>query len=371
MTTYAKRLGQVQVFSGLGVVALMGVLTGCSVNRVGLVGNPAIQRHFAQGQVTDVTLTLKQVGDSKGITGRHPVKQSFLEGFIEGSLTEWDGTPAPGVTVRVDWEGWANPSPTSLEEEDRPEPGQPITATLTSDEDDPRATVLVDARGGTAITEKDGRYRVPFALPLRNGKVEASGRLFFSPDWGTLMDKTGYAYEPFTEEVPFQLFYDHKEQLLAYNQGYHRNAIRLRRATLSETPAPVKTKSKGNDNSILTTLWLDLQLTLVNHRLEKQVALSKTDNTVLLSLPEPEIFNENKSTLTKAGQDLLPPIAQWITDKRCRLNVQVTPGQDPDLAKRRAQEMKSALLRAGIPQARFIINAENNPSTGVTLCLYP
>lgn len=352
-------------------IALLAGLTGCSANRVGLIGSPALRRHFAQGQVTDVTISQKQVGDSQGVTGKHSMKQSFLEGFIEGALVEWDGTPASGVAVRVAWEGWANPAPASANDEDRPEPGQPLAPTLTPDEDDPRAAVLADAQGGTAVTDKDGRYRVPFALPLRNGNVEAAGRLVFSPDWGTQLEKIGRVYEPFAEESPFQLFYYHKEKMLAFNEGFHRNAVRLRRSERSERAPVAKTKSNGVDKSAVAGLWLDLQLTLVNNRLEKEVALSKTGDGILLALPEPILFHTGQSEMTKAGKDILRPIAQWIAGKRCRLMLRVTPGHEPALAQRRSSMLKNALIHAGVPEARFLPATDNSASTGVTLLLLP
>lgn len=349
---------------------LLTGFTGCSVNRVGLIGSPALRRHFAQGQVTDVTISLKQVGDAQGMMGRRPIKQSFLEGFIEGALAEWDGTPASGVAVRVVWEGWANPAPASANDEDRSEPGQPLAPTLTPDEDDPRATVLVDAQGGTAVTDQSGRYRVPFALPLRSGKVEAAGRLVFSPDWGAQLEKIGRAYEPFSEEIPLQLFYYHKEKLLAYNEGFHRDAVRLRQADQPDR-APVVKSKPPIDKSVLSGLWLDLQLALVNKRLEKSVALSKTDNGILLALPEPILFTAGVSELTKPGQEILKPIAQWIASKRCRLAIHVTPGNDPALARRRASALKTTLTHDGVPEARFLQAPDKNISPGVTLYLAP
>lgn len=350
--------------------SLLAGLTGCSVNRVGLIGSPALRRHFAQGQVSDVTITLKQVGDAQGLMGRHPMKQSFLEGFIEGALVEWNGTPASGVIVRLSWEGWANPAPGSANDEDRPEPGRPLVPTLTIDEDDPRAAVLSDAQGGTAVTDKEGRYRVPFSLPLRRGDVEAAGRLYFSPEWGTQFEKMGRAYEPFAEEVPIQLFYYHRDKILAYNEGFHQKAVQLRQGESSDRSLVLKAKNGSGKNTV-AELWLDLQLTMVKNRLEKSVALSKAPNGILLALPEPVLFSTAQSDLSKPGQELVHPIAQWITEKRCRVVIHVTPGNDPSLAQRRRASLKNALARAGVPMARFLTTEDTIASPGVTLLLLP
>ncbi len=371
MNIFSRKNCPINRATTMTAIALVAGLSGCSANRVGLIGSPALRRHFAQGQVTDVTISQKQVGDTQGVTGKHAMKQSFLEGFIEGALVEWDGTPASGVIVRVAWEGWANPAPASANDEDRPEPGQPLAPTMTPDEDDPRAAVLADAQGGTAVTDASGRYRVPFALPLRNGNVEASGKLIFSPDWATQLEKIGRVYEPFAEESPFQLFYYHSEKILAFNEGFHRNAVRLRRSETAERAPAAKAKPAAADKSAIAGLWLDLQMTLVNHRLEKEVALSKADNGILLALPEPTLFAAGQSELTKAGKDILRPISAWIAGKRCRLILRVTPGQEPALAQRRSAVLKNALVHAGVPEARFLPGTDHGASTGVTLLLLP
>ncbi len=370
MSMDKMKRGRFTITGGLYAGVLLAGITGCSANRVGLVGSPALNRHFAQGQVTDVTIALKQVGSAQGLTGRKPMKQSFLEGFIEGALVEWDGTPAAGVAVRAEWEGWANPAPASADDEDRPVAGQVLVPTLTPDEADPRAAVLADAQGGTAITDKDGRYRVPFALPLRNGNVEAAGKLIFSPDWGVQLEKIGRAFEPFSEEVPFQLFYYNKGKLLAYNEGFDRRAVRLRQTENQRRASTPKTSPNGEKSS-LAALWLDLQLTLVNKRIEKEVAMSKAGNGIVLALPEPVIFSANQSEVTKPGQDLLNSIGPWIDSKRCRVVVHVTPGNEPTLAGRRASALKGALKRAGVPESRFLTATDTNASTGVTLLLLP
>ena len=355
----------------MGVLAALAVMTGCSANRVGLVGSPAIKRHFAQGQVTDVTISLKQVGDAQGVLGKRPMKQSFLEGYIEGSVTEWDGEPASGVAVRVAWDGWANPAPASESDDDRAEPGRALEPSLTPDDGDPRAAVMADAQGGTAVTDKDGRYRVPFAVPLRKGKVEGSGRLIYSPDWGSQFEKLGRAYEPFMDEVPFQLFYYHGDKLLAYNEGYRRTAVRLRQDETSKRRTAVSEKAEKADKNAVSALWLDLQLALVKHRLEKDMALSKSEEAVTLALPEPLMFPGGRSDLSKEGRDRLAPVGKWIAAKRCRLSVQVTPGNDPGLAQRRAAEIKNALIRAGVPDARFLTPVKDKKSTGATLRFIP
>lgn len=356
---------------GAWLVAALAMLTGCSANRVGLVGSPAIKRHFAQGQVTDVTISLKQVGDAQGVLGKRPMKQSFLEGFIEGAVTEWDGEPASGVAVRVEWDGWANPAPASGSDDDRAEAGQALVPSLTPDDGDARAAVMADAQGGTAVTDKDGRYRVPFAVPLRKGRVEGAGRLVYSPDWGAQFEKLGRAYEPYAEEVPFQLFYYHGDKILAYNEGYRRIAVRLREEERSRRSAAAEKKMEKADKTSVAALWLDLQLALVKHRLEKEMALSKSDDAVHLALPEPLLFPGGGSDLSKVGRDRLAPVGKWIASKRCRLTVQVTPGNDPGLAQRRAAEIKAALMRAGVPEARFLPPIKDKKSTGATLRLIP
>lgn len=356
----------------LGAILLSAAFTGCSVNRVGLVGSPALNRHFAQGQVTDVTLSQKMVGDAQGLLGRKPIKQSFLEGYIEGALVEWDGTPAAGVVVRVDWEGWANPAPASADDEDRVAAGETLAPTLTPDEDDPRAAVLLDAKGGTAVTDKNGRYRVPFALPLRNGSVEAAGRLLFSPDWAAQLEKIGRAYEPFDEVVPFQLFYYHREKTLAYNEGFHRQPLRLRGTAVSDrTSGSTPTSNGAQKSTALAALWIDLQLTLVNNRLENDIALSKANNALLLALAEPTLFVQGQSVLTDNGRDILKTIAPWITAKRCRLAVSIQSKADPVLTQKRLDMMRVTLVQMGVPDARFITDIHPIASHGVTILLRP
>jgi outer membrane protein OmpA-like peptidoglycan-associated protein len=356
----------------LMAMALAGVLlAGCSVNRVGLAGSPALKRHLAQGRVTDVTVTVKKVGDTEGLR-KSSVRQPFLEGYIEGALTEWDGAPSPGVSVRLEWDGWANPAPVGSEDEDRPGPGEPLSATLTFDEEDPRAKVLVDARGGVGVSDAAGRYRVPFSLPIRKGKIEAAGRILISPDWATQAEKLGRAYEPFAEEIPLHFFYYQSEQLLSLNTGYRAEVVRVRQQTaMPGANVAAAKKIVGKDKGPLAALFLDLQMMMINNRLEKVAVAQRLDEALRVNVPEAKLFSAGMSAPLPESKGLIAPLARWIEGKRCRVSIVVSEGDNRDLAVRRAYALKGELSRAGVPQARFIEPKAPSEKGEVSILIHP
>jgi hypothetical protein len=311
--------------------------------------SPALRRHLAQGRVVDVTVAKKQVGSRKFFMKTRGVYRPFLEGAIVGTAVEWDGKPAAGVVVRLSWDAQADP----FAARDSMEVEEPLL-----DED---ASPVEDARGGSAVTDKNGAYRLPFSVPIVRNRVELKGKISYNPEWETQLTQTGRAHEPWAAESSVELYYYKDKALLALSEGPRKALFRARQSrtqsTAPEAASPAGRKAQAKPAPEIgragkNALFLDLQLLLVSQRLEKHVALKNSDAGLELDLDEEGLFVPGRAELAGDMEKRLAPLARWLGSQGRSLDLQASPRRD-GLEQERVAKLASLLMNQGVDSKRI------------------
>ncbi len=159
-------------------------------------------------RVSDLTITKKITGKKEFLFFSANKTGLFLEGYIQGTITDYLNNPIEGVVVRAVSEGGAAPAAGEGEEtEDR------NVRTFESSSFDP------------GISDSNGLYRIRFSLPLIDKRVNMRGRLIFNPGWEQQKANLGRSYEPQAAETNFRLYYDAKTGLLAFGEGVRKSIV--------------------------------------------------------------------------------------------------------------------------------------------------
>ncbi|KAF0125783.1 MAG: hypothetical protein FD189_1131 [Elusimicrobia bacterium] len=163
---------------------------------------------YTDARVTDLTLTKKVVGKREFIFFSTTKTGVFLEGNIQGSITDYQGNPIEGVTVRAvaetgrrqgaDEGGFGGGDLLGIEE---------------------TATSFVTLSFTPGITDTLGVFKIRFSLPVVDDEVDVRGRLIYNPGWDQQRLNLGKAYEPQLKESPFRLFYNLDSGFLAFAEG--------------------------------------------------------------------------------------------------------------------------------------------------------
>ncbi|MHB2025302.1 MAG: hypothetical protein ACYCPQ_01490 [Elusimicrobiota bacterium] len=176
----------------------------------GPANQKVVVQDFAEGNVTDLSITQQITGENDFLFFSIPQKTDFLNGYIRGQITDYSGSPIQGVVVRA---------AAASGENDNQEVeifGEPVDQSNGNG-----ATTSFDP----GVSDTNGFYTVRFALPIINDIVDVRGRLLFNPGWEQEKENLGKAYEPQNKESQFHLYYNQKKGRLIYVQGLEKTVV--------------------------------------------------------------------------------------------------------------------------------------------------
>jgi hypothetical protein len=161
---------------------------------------------FTETRVTDLSLTKKVTGKRDFVFFSTARMSLFLEGDIQGVITDYRGNPIEGISVKVSGE------------------------TRVVRTDDEAVDSLEQAAGRNAasavnlsfspgITDTMGVYKIRFSVPITQNIVDLRGRLAYNPGWDQQRVNLGKAYEPQVKETPFRLYYNMNTGILVFAEG--------------------------------------------------------------------------------------------------------------------------------------------------------
>jgi hypothetical protein len=151
---------------------------------------------FAEGRVVDLSITEKLTGTTELLLFSMAQKTQFLDGYIQGVVTDYKDNPVQGVVVRAVASG-----------------------ENASDEGEARPSGFATSSFDPGVSDTNGFYRIRFSLPILSKKVDVRGRLLYNPGWEQERDNLGKAYEPQTKQSQFRLFYDRKNGRIIFAEG--------------------------------------------------------------------------------------------------------------------------------------------------------
>ncbi|MDE2489940.1 MAG: hypothetical protein KGM24_03785 [Elusimicrobia bacterium] len=223
-------------------LALVGLLAALAA-ACGPSNRNVVVQDFAEGRVVNLSITEKLTGTKDLLFLSLPKKTEFLEGYIQGVITDYKDNPIQGVVVRAVASGEA-------------------ASDDTGDEASPSGFATSSFDPG--VSDTNGFYRIRFSLPILNGVVDVRGRLLYNPGWKQERDNLGKAYEPQTKQSQFRLYYGRKRGEIVFAEGVRKtivasveskSASKLPPLPGAEAPAPAKpaepaAKTNGGDEDL-------------------------------------------------------------------------------------------------------------------------
>lgn len=168
----------------------------------GLSNKNVVVEDFAEGRVVDLSITEKLTGNTELLIFSLPKKTQFLDGYIQGVITDYQDNPIQGVVVRAVVSG------ESAVEEGEARPSGFATSSF-----DP------------GVSDTNGFYRIRFSLPILGRKVDVRGRILCNPGWEQERDNLGKAYEPQTKQSQFRLHYDRRSGRIIFSEGIRKSVV--------------------------------------------------------------------------------------------------------------------------------------------------
>ena len=176
-------------------------------------GRKVVQEDFAEGRIVDLSITDKLTGTHELLFFSLPKKTEFLEGYIQGVITDYADNPIQGVVVRAVASG-----ETQIEEAES------------------RSAIVAGTSFDAGVSDTNGFYRVRFSLPIIGGKVDVRGHLLYNPGWEQERDNLGKAYEPQAKQSQFRLFYETSGGRIIFGEGIRKSVVA---SVSSKQPAKV------------------------------------------------------------------------------------------------------------------------------------
>lgn len=157
---------------------------------------------FAEGRIVDLSITEKLTGTSEFLLFSTAKKTQFLDGYIQGVITDYQDNPVQGVVVRAVASG-----------ENTLEEGEARPSGFATSSFDP------------GVSDTNGFYRIRFSLPILSKKVDIRGRMLYNPGWEQERDNLGKAYEPQTKQSQFRLYYDRGNGRIIFSEGVRKTVV--------------------------------------------------------------------------------------------------------------------------------------------------
>lgn len=181
----------------LAVGALAAILSACGPSNKNIV-----IEDFAEGRVVDLSIAEKLTGTTELLLFSLSKKTQFIDGYIQGVITDYKDNPIQGVVVRAVASG-----------ESEVEEGEARPSGFATSSFDP------------GVSDTNGFYRIRFSLPILGHKVDVRGRLLYNPGWEQERDNLGKAYEPQTKQSQFRLYYDRKNGRIIFSEGVRKTVV--------------------------------------------------------------------------------------------------------------------------------------------------
>ncbi|HAM35480.1 MAG TPA: hypothetical protein DEB40_04330 [Elusimicrobia bacterium] len=182
------------------VVGFFGGLMGAAGCAAG--AKKIVQEDFAEGRVVDLSITDKLTGNRELLFVSLPKKSQFLEGYIQGVITDYADNPVQGVVVRAVASGESQ-----------------------IEESEMRSAGTVGSSFDPGVSDTNGFYRVRFSLPILSNRVDVRGRLLYNPGWEQERENLGKAYEPQTKQSQFRLYYERKRGRVIFSEGIRKSVV--------------------------------------------------------------------------------------------------------------------------------------------------
>ncbi len=186
---------------GVRRLLLLGLLAA-AVSSCGPSNKNVVVNDFAEGRVVDLSITEKLTGTTELLFFAMPKKTEFLEGYIQGVITDYKDNPVQGVVVRA------------------------VASGASSDQDtEANPSGFATSSFDPGVSDTNGFYRIRFSLPILGGKVDVRGRLLYNPGWQQERDNLGKAYEPQTKQSQFRLYYGRKRGEIIFAEGVRKTIV--------------------------------------------------------------------------------------------------------------------------------------------------
>lgn len=183
-------------FRPILVVGAAAFLTACGGAK------KIVTEDFAEGRVVDLSITEKLTGSQELLFVALPKKTKFLEGYIQGVITDYQDNPIQGVVVRA----------------------VPATEAVL-DEEGVRSQSFAVSSFDPGVSDTNGFYRIRFTLPLLRGNVDVRGKLLYNPGWEQERETLGKAYEPQLKQSQFRLYYENKRGRITFVEGIRKSIV--------------------------------------------------------------------------------------------------------------------------------------------------
>ncbi|MCX5789209.1 MAG: hypothetical protein NTX64_11990 [Elusimicrobia bacterium] len=188
-------------------------LAACADVQIGKGKQKVLLKDYAEGRVVDVALVDHQTGAKELLFISMPQKTLFLEGYIQGQITDYDDNPIEGVVVRAVAEGEAKAA----------EGGKAAFQTSSFD---------------AGVTDTNGVYRIRFSLPVINRLVDVRGKFLYNPGFDQECSLLGQCYEPQVKESPFRIVFDEHDGTLVFAEGIRKVVVKAKKTGQPKQPLP-------------------------------------------------------------------------------------------------------------------------------------
>ncbi|HCC46604.1 MAG TPA: hypothetical protein DEQ38_00560 [Elusimicrobia bacterium] len=218
----------------LAITLLAAPLAGCmgGLKRLKVVD-------FTDARVGDLSLTKKVTGKREFLFFSTTKMGTFLDGNIQGVITDYQGNPIEGVTVKV------------IPDTGRPGAGGGEGADIFAAEENASSAINLSFAPG--ISDTMGLFKIHFSLPVTDNEVDLRGKLIYNPGWDQQRMNLGKAYEPQMKESPFRLYYNMETGFLAFAEGVRKIIVqpvgegkgRMQNLPGSKAPEPANKPAEG------------------------------------------------------------------------------------------------------------------------------
>lgn len=190
--------------------SLSAAILAFGLSSCGPSNRKVVTEDFAEGRVIDVSITDKLTGNRELLLFSLPKKTQFLEGYIQGIITDYADNPVQGVVVRAVTSGEA-----------------------TIEEGEGGRTYAVSSFD-PGVSDTNGFYKIRFTLPILNNAVNVRGKLLYNPGWEQEKETLGKAYEPQLKQSQFHLYYERRIGRITFSEGIRKSVV----APVFSTHAP-------------------------------------------------------------------------------------------------------------------------------------
>ncbi|GEM_PF-770855 len=228
------------LFTSFTLFTLFTFLPGCASNKA-LTTAVELREDLMTGRLVDVVRSKKVLKTKNFLIFKQTKYANFLEGYIQGVITDYNDNPVAGVEVRAE----AAEGTLAL--------GPGVEEQILAEEEGAQSSTISRANFDPGSTDANGIYRVRFSLPVIKGRVDVRGKLLYNPSWGQQHDVLGQAYEPQAKESEFRLFYDEDLKMLVLSEGTRKTIVRPVRnsgkASSTKLPGSGKPETVGPDKN--------------------------------------------------------------------------------------------------------------------------